>query len=104
MVVELSCFQRLIMSRMFNLSNRQRLIGLSGPRAQPLRAAFRSCVCAAQSSTKVKLTVPCHLAFGNALFVAGSTPELGAWDVKEAVPLSWSKGDAWHTELDLPAG
>jgi hypothetical protein len=40
--------------------------------------------------------------FGNALFVAGSAPQLGAWDTTRALRLHWSPGHIWRGRAALP--
>jgi hypothetical protein len=42
--------------------------------------------------------------FGNAVFVAGSAPQLGAWDTTRALRLSWSPGHVWRGRVALPRG
>jgi predicted alpha/beta superfamily hydrolase len=41
---------------------------------------------------------------GNAVFVAGSAPQLGAWDTTRAVRLNWSDGNVWRGKVALPRG
>ena len=41
---------------------------------------------------------------GNAVFVAGSAPQLGAWDTARAVKLEWSAGNIWRGTIALPRG
>jgi len=40
--------------------------------------------------------------FGNAVFVAGSAPQLGAWDTTRALRLDWSPGHIWRGRAALP--
>ena len=42
--------------------------------------------------------------FGNAVFVAGSAPQLGAWDTTRAVRLNWSTNNIWRGRVALPRG
>lgn len=42
--------------------------------------------------------------FGNAVFVAGSSSQLGAWDPTRAVRLNWSEGNTWRGKVALPRG
>jgi len=39
-----------------------------------------------------------HMAvwYGQAIYLVGSCPELGSWNVKEAVRLEWNDGDLWR--------
>ena len=41
---------------------------------------------------------------GNAVFVAGSAPQLGAWDTTLAVRLNWTTGNIWRGRVALPRG
>jgi predicted alpha/beta superfamily hydrolase len=41
---------------------------------------------------------------GNAVFVAGASPQLGAWDPSRAVRLNWSDGNIWRGKVALPRG
>jgi hypothetical protein len=34
--------------------------------------------------------------------VIGARDDLGAWNVKQAVPMEWTEGDVWVVELQLP--
>ena len=36
--------------------------------------------------------------------LAGSSPELGEWDLDRAPELSWSDGNVWRGDVELPAG
>ncbi len=42
--------------------------------------------------------------FGNAVFIAGSVPQLGAWDPTRAVRLNWSANNLWRGKVALPRG
>jgi len=42
--------------------------------------------------------------FGNAVFVAGSCPQLGAWDPTRAVRLNWTTNNIWRGKVALPRG
>jgi hypothetical protein len=41
---------------------------------------------------------------GNAVFVGGSAPQLGAWDTTRAVRLNWSMNNIWRGRIALPRG
>jgi len=47
-------------------------------------------------------TVTHDAGFGNAVFVAGSAPQLGAWDTTRALRLHWSPGHIWRGRAALP--
>lgn len=34
--------------------------------------------------------------YGHAVYLVGSCPELGNWNIKEAVRLEWNEGDVWR--------
>jgi predicted alpha/beta superfamily hydrolase len=41
---------------------------------------------------------------GNAVFLAGSAPQLGGWDTARAVRLNWSSSNVWRGRIALPRG
>ncbi len=41
-------------------------------------------------------------AFGDRLKLVGDSLELGEWDVDRALDLSWSDGDIWKAQVELP--
>lgn len=45
-----------------------------------------------------------QVGFGDSHRIVGSTEELGQWNVDSAPAMSWSEGDVWTLDLDLPAG
>lgn len=44
-----------------------------------------------------------HAAEGDAIFVTGSAPSLGAWDMEAALPLSFLGSNTWAAHALLPA-
>ena len=46
---------------------------------------------------KLVLEKECH--FGERLYVVGNHPILGDWNVDEAIPMDWSEGHIWTTEV-----
>lgn len=40
--------------------------------------------------------------FGDIIKLVGDAPELGEWDVDRAPELSWSDGDFWKADVELP--
>ena len=52
----------------------------------------------------VEFAVTNDAGFGNAVFVSGSAPQLGAWDPTRAVRLNWSEGNIWRGKFALPRG
>jgi hypothetical protein len=59
---------------------------------------------AAGSTVKATFVVPHRVHFGQDLFVVGGHDCLGCWDVAAAVPMTWTEGDVWTTDAELPAG
>ncbi|KAI3973202.1 hypothetical protein MKW92_009703 [Papaver armeniacum] len=49
---------------------------------------------------KFQLIMMCQ--FGQEVLVVGDDPIFGDWDPSSAIPLKWSQGHFWTTELDLP--
>ncbi len=41
-------------------------------------------------------------AFGESLKVVGSNEAVGAWDITSAPDMSWTDGNVWALDLDLP--
>mmetsp|Transcript_7508 Transcript_7508/g.13513 ORF Transcript_7508/g.13513 Transcript_7508/m.13513 type:complete len:435 (-) Transcript_7508:229-1533(-) len=52
----------------------------------------------------VKFSAVVDLAFGENLYLCGSAPALGSWDLDSAVRMSWSDGGNWSAILPLPCG
>ncbi|GAB4833974.1 hypothetical protein Ancab_032226 [Ancistrocladus abbreviatus] len=42
--------------------------------------------------------------FGEQFLVVGNDPILGLWNPLDAIPMAWSDGHVWTTELDVPIG
>uniref|UniRef100_A0A0C9QWK9 TSA: Wollemia nobilis Ref_Wollemi_Transcript_3976_1719 transcribed RNA sequence n=1 Tax=Wollemia nobilis TaxID=56998 RepID=A0A0C9QWK9_9CONI len=53
---------------------------------------------------KVKFVLPKKCKFGQQFCVVGDDPQFGTWEPKVAIPLEWSEGDVWTTEVDVPVG
>ena len=53
---------------------------------------------------ETEFAVTNNAGFGNAVFVAGSAPQLGGWDVTRAVRLNWSGNNIWRGRIALPRG
>ncbi len=45
-----------------------------------------------------------ELPLGRSIWVSGSDPLLGAWDLSKAVKLNWSEGNNWTSAVPLPPG
>ncbi|CAL8471460.1 g11002 [Coccomyxa elongata] len=60
--------------------------------------------CAASSGSTVRLTTQHEVAFGEVIKVVGTQEELGAWDPVAAPGLTWSDGNKWSVDLQLPPG
>lgn len=41
---------------------------------------------------------------GEDLFIIGSDERLGNWDQNQGVAMTWTEGNVWKCEMDLPAG
>ncbi|MDP8263225.1 MAG: 4-alpha-glucanotransferase [Candidatus Ancaeobacter aquaticus] len=56
-----------------------------------------------QKSNKIKMrfTCTCHTVWGEQVFLVGSHPELGSWDIKKANAMTYFPGDEWKTEVML---
>lgn len=52
----------------------------------------------------VKFVLEEKCKFGQQFHVVGDAPQFGSWNPKAAVPLDWSEGDIWTTEVDVPVG
>ncbi|KAG6522262.1 uncharacterized protein LOC122052718 isoform X1 [Zingiber officinale] len=52
----------------------------------------------------VRFVLQKECSFGQQIFIVGDHPMFGLWDPTNAVPLEWSTGHVWTTELNLPAG
>lgn len=50
-------------------------------------------------TVKFKLAYRCE--FGQQVCLLGSGDTLGSWDFSKAVPMEWTEGDIWRTELRL---
>jgi len=59
------------------------------------------------ATTRLRLSVPYHTAYGHHLAVVGDHPALGEWAPERAVPMAWGdggeRGDTWSVELATPA-
>ncbi|KAL6752333.1 carbohydrate-binding-like protein [Haematococcus lacustris] len=66
-------------------------------------AAVRGAV-KAPSPVKVNLQVGYRVQFGQSLGVVGAGELLGHWDGSKAVPMKWTDGDLWVTELTIQPG
>jgi len=53
---------------------------------------------------ETEFAVTNNTGFGNAVFVAGSAPQLGGWDVTRAVRLNWAGNNVWRGRIALPRG
>jgi len=51
---------------------------------------------------KIKFNINFHTVWGQALFIVGSIPELGNWDVSAAKEMHYSENGNWSFELELP--
>lgn len=52
----------------------------------------------------VKFVLKRQCKFGQQFHVVGDAPQFGLWNPKAAIPLLWSEGDIWTTEVDVPVG
>ncbi|ESW05909.1 hypothetical protein PHAVU_010G002900 [Phaseolus vulgaris] len=42
--------------------------------------------------------------FGEQFLLVGGDPMFGSWNPLEALPMTWSEGDVWSVEMDIPVG
>eukprot|EP00882_Tetradesmus_deserticola_P003887 GHRQ01004111.1.p1 GENE.GHRQ01004111.1~~GHRQ01004111.1.p1 ORF type:complete len:251 (+),score=115.78 GHRQ01004111.1:188-940(+) len=56
------------------------------------------------AGTPVRFNIRLKVDFGQALLVVGSCASLGAWNVDNAVRLTWQEGNVWESSVELPAG
>ena len=83
-------------------------VSIVGVRSRVLRARVLCSGRAAASAAprvKVAFQLPYRVRFGQGLSLIGSGV-LGEWDLRRAVPMKWSTGDIWKTDLraDLVPG
>jgi len=52
----------------------------------------------------VRFTAQVDLAFGEDLYLCGSSPSMGSWGLDHAVKMTWSSGGLWTAEMVLPCG
>ncbi|OAY79465.1 uncharacterized protein LOC109718409 [Ananas comosus] len=55
-------------------------------------------------TSHVKFVLHKECLFGQRFLLVGDDPNIGSWDPSKAIPLEWSDGHVWTTELDLPIG
>ena len=53
---------------------------------------------------KVRFTVPYDTKLGEDVLIIGSHEKLGAWNQNNARAMTWSDGNLWFADLELPAG
>ena len=46
--------------------------------------------------------IPYHCRWGQHLCLVGSIEKLGQWDVARGLEMTWSDGDLWRAEVDIP--
>ena len=62
---------------------------------------------AASSTSKMLVDLAIEslpLSFGAGVRAVGSCVELGSWNVDDAPDLSWTEGNNWRKQLELPSG
>lgn len=95
-----------------------RLAGLSGSCVQSARQWFRVTAFSEDGlaidraleavdessgvTMKVKFQLQRECQFGQQFKVVGSGSHFGDWDPSAALPLNWSEGHLWTTEVDIP--
>ncbi len=50
------------------------------------------------------LSVPVQLKYGEFHKIVGGHPSLGDWNLDAAPQMSWSEGDTWSADVQIPAG
>ena len=53
---------------------------------------------------RVQFRIGYQTQVGEDLFIVGSHRQMGEWNQHQALPLQWSDGGNWYTDLELPAG
>lgn len=56
------------------------------------------------AGTPVRFNIRLKVEWGQHLLVVGSCASLGAWNVDNAVRLTWQEGNVWEASVELPAG
>ncbi|WIA22231.1 hypothetical protein OEZ85_004559 [Tetradesmus obliquus] len=56
------------------------------------------------AGTPVRFNIRLQVEWGQHLLVVGSCASLGAWNVDNAVRLTWQEGNVWEASVELPAG
>ncbi|CAN1150736.1 Pentatricopeptide repeat-containing protein At2g29760, chloroplastic [Linum perenne] len=54
------------------------------------------------SSVRVKFQLHKDCMYGEQFLLVGNHPAIGSWDPMNAIALSWSEGNMWSVEMDLP--
>lgn len=57
----------------------------------------------AKDTVAARFAVPARLKFGEHVAVVGDAPELGAWLPFAGLHLSWTEGDVWAGDAEIPA-
>lgn len=57
-----------------------------------------------QDQTVVRLTAKLEVSYGEDVFICGSVPNLGSWNVDKAAPMTCSDENLWVLEAPLPCG
>lgn len=73
---------------------------------------FQNCTCRCilqvkrilATGTPVRFNIRLKVEFGQRLVVVGGCGSLGAWNVDNAVRLTWQEGHVWEASVELPAG
>lgn len=69
-----------------------------------LGAALPAARAASPYRVPVHFSVTNNTGVGYTMFVVGSHPDLGSWDVMHAVPLAWHDGNVWSADIGLQSG
>ncbi|KAF2071308.1 hypothetical protein CYY_007370 [Polysphondylium violaceum] len=51
----------------------------------------------------IRFYIQYHLEYGQQLFICGSLPGLGGWDIKKAIKMNWNENDWWSAECQFEA-
>ena len=51
----------------------------------------------------IRFSIPYRCNFGQHLRVVGGCDTLGNWRVEDSLAMTWSDGDVWSAEMQLPA-
>jgi len=51
----------------------------------------------------IRFYIQYHLEYGQQIFISGSLPGLGGWDIKKSLKMNWNENDWWSAECQFEA-